>query len=445
MRFLQAALIWVLITFMVVPPDLQYEHLQFALTTGSLTGPLILSSVLLVGLVAVGSRYGQARALLRQVNPFLLLFVALATASALWSADPAATARRLFRLYAFLVGCFAFALVGWHRQRFQNVVRPALTVLLAGSILFGLLAPELAIEKSEVNGVTMAELVGAWRGLAMQKNALGEIAAVGTLLWVHALLSREAGLLRVLPGLGVSVACLLLSRSSTSVFATVFAVPFLYLIVRPPAPALRRYTPFLIAVFAGLITLYSLAVLNIIPGLGMILEPITALAGKDMTFSGRTLIWSIIKEQIGLHPWLGIGYGAYWTGAVPQSPSYEFVLRTYVYPTQSHNGYLDLINELGFVGGACLVAYQVAYLRQGLRFWRVDRYQGGLYLAMIFQEFIGNLTEANWLNVASLNFLVLTLATVCMARGPGAPAGGGSPAPRRGGLRPQPLLPRRSR
>jgi O-antigen ligase len=166
-----------------------------------------------------------------------------------------------------------------------------------------------------------------------------------------------------------------------------------------------------------LVVVYALAVLNIIPGIGILLDPIAELAGKDLTFSNRAVIWDIIKEHIQLAPFLGSGYGAYWTGALPSSPSYVFVGRMYFYPSQSHNGYLEIVNDLGFVGLICLLGYLVFWVRQSLQLMRFDRAQGMLFLALFFQQAITNLSETTWLAVNSaFAIAVVTLATFALAR-----------------------------
>jgi O-antigen ligase len=157
-------------------------------------------------------------------------------------------------------------------------------------------------------------------------------------------------------------------------------------------------------------------VLNLVPGLSFVLKPITMLTGKDLTFSNRTAIWDIIKEHIGSSPLLGTGYGAYWIGSLFRSPSFEMTRRLYFYPTEGHNGYLDVINDLGFVGFLVLLAYLTTYLRQGLRLYATVRSQGALYLALFFQQLIANLSESRWFNVLSLEFVIMTLATLCMGR-----------------------------
>jgi O-antigen ligase len=158
-----------------------------------------------------------------------------------------------------------------------------------------------------------------------------------------------------------------------------------------------------------------LAVLNLVPGSSLLLSPITALTGKDQTFSGRTNIWAIVNEHIAQRPMLGSGYGAYWV-ELPGSPSMDMVRRLFFYPTEAHNGYLDIINDLGIVGALCLVGYLITYLRQGLRLLPIMRPQAVLYLALLFDQMIANLTESRWLNVLTCEFTIMTIATVALAR-----------------------------
>jgi O-antigen ligase len=88
----------------------------------------------------------------------------------------------------------------------------------------------------------------------------------------------------------------------------------------------------------------------------------------------------------------------------------------YFYPTEGHNGYLDLINDLGAVGGLLLLGYFVRYIRDGLRVMRIDRGQGGLYLTLLFRGFLADMSESHWINSLSIDFLIMTLATASMAR-----------------------------
>ncbi|MGA2552069.1 MAG: hypothetical protein ABSF50_18130, partial [Burkholderiaceae bacterium] len=173
---------------MIAPENFDYQSLT---TTGSpssggTTSRLLWLGMMVMGLTFIVHRAGLAWLLALQVNPFLLLFVVLALASIVWSIDPVLTFRRNIRLCTIVLVCAAFVLTGWHARRFQNTVRPLLTIMLAGSIAFGLMLPNLAIHQE-----LAPELAGAWRGLATHKNGLGALAGFALIFWFHAWLARE--------------------------------------------------------------------------------------------------------------------------------------------------------------------------------------------------------------------------------------------------------------
>jgi O-antigen ligase len=398
----------------VVPEGLDYGLLA---EPGTPEGAGMASRALWLGLLAASSaiivwRLSLAWALARTMNPFLLLFVALAASSILWSIDPSLSTRRSYRLVTIVATCFAFVLVGWHAQRCQRVVRPLLTLLLAGSLVFGLAYPTLAIH-AEV----AAELSGAWRGLANHKNGLGALAGVGLVFWVHAALARQARWLPVWLGLTAALACLVLARSSTATVAAAFGVAFLMFSQRA-RPSRRAWLPVLVVVLAAALLMVALGMLELVPGGATLMEQIAAITDKDSSLTGRAQIWSILAEHIRLRPWLGSGYGAYWT-AVPTAgtDAYTFMQRMAgFYPGSAHNGYLEVANDLGWAGFGVLLAYIAAHVRQSLQLLRLEHAQATLYLALFFQQVITNLSETHWFGVLSVDFVFMTLASLALAR-----------------------------
>lgn len=367
-------------------------------------------ALLVAGIGVILARLRAAKTLLAYTNRFFLAFLLLVPLSYLWSISRGATLARSISIASIACIAIAFCLAGWHVRRFQNVVRPFLTVILAGSVLLYLTHPELALEHGE------GTLKGAWHGLAAQKNMFGMISSIGVVFWVHALLSREVGLIRGLAGIGLALTCVLGSRSSTSILATFLCCFFLLLLVRSPR-ALRRYMPYLVGGFVLLVLLYALTILRLVPGLDILLVPITHLTGKDTTFSNRSEIWRIIQDHIQLNPLLGSGYGAYWVGPLPTSPSYIFMAKMWFYPTESHNGYLEITNDLGLLGLTVLFGYLIQYTRSALEVLRVNRTQGALFLALFFQQAIMNLSESCWFEINSGPILpIMTLSTMALAR-----------------------------
>jgi len=411
--FLLAGMLCVLIVFMIVPDDFNYRLLQTgAPTSGSIISRLIWLTLLALGIFFTLWRARLAWLLVRCLNPFLLVFVALAIASVAWSIDPMLTVRRLVRLVTIVLVCSAVVLSGWHARRFQNILRPMLTLVLFGSIIFVVLFPTLAIHQE-----TAPELIGAWHGLATHKNGLGALASITLIFWVHAWLTREVKLLSVLIGCAIAVVCLVMSRSSTALVTTIVVMLFLFMWLRQPV-TVRAALPYVVTIITAIILLYGLAVLHLVPALEILLEPITALTGKNLTFTGRTEIWSIIAEHIHYHPMLGTGFAAYWTGK-PMFGTDSFVFLTRMqgfYPGSAHNGYLDVINDIGWVGLACLLAYIFTYIRQSLQLLAIDFKQSALYMALFFQQVITNLSESHWFNVLSVDFVFMTFATLALAR-----------------------------
>ncbi|MBI3544984.1 MAG: O-antigen ligase family protein [Gammaproteobacteria bacterium] len=410
-----AAMMWMLIVLMIVPEGFDYQSLT-ATSAPAVGGPI--SRLLWLGLLTVGAiitlwRAGLGWLLVRMTNPYFLLLIVLAVASVAWSIDPALTSRRLIRLFTFVLVCTAFVLISWHGRRFQNVLRPILTIMLFGSIIFGLLFPALAIHQQ-----TSAELIGAWRGLANHKNGLGALACMGLIFWFHAWLTREVTTLPALAGAALAATCLLLSRSSTSLATALVVMGLLLIFLRSPQ-GFRPYMPYLVGFLVLTLLIYAFAILNLIPGMATLMTPIAALTGKDTSLTGRTEIWAIISEHIRYHPLLGTGYGAYWTaGPVAGTDSYEFYWRMGTfYPGSAHNGYLEILNDLGWVGLLGLIAYLITYVRQSMQLMGIDRNQGALYLALFFQQAITNLSETHWFSVLSVDFVIMTLATVALARG----------------------------
>jgi O-antigen ligase len=406
-------LIWLLVLYWAVPGDIftpsndVYDEMMSA---PNLTARTIKIIILVTGLIIMLQRSGQARLLLKNTNPYFLIFLVLAPLSVVWSISPGDTLARCVSVFAIVSISAAFCMAGWHQQRLQNVLRPVLSVLLLGSIALYFYNPDLALEHGE------GTLHNSWHGLTAQKNTFGDLSSYGVVLWLHAVLSKQVPRIRALAGFALSFSCVFLSRSSTSLLASVFACGFMLLLLWSPK-YLRRYMPYIVATFALLVLSYALAVLNLVPGLHVLLKPVMYLTGKDMTFSNRTEVWRIVRDHIQLSPLKGSGYGAYWIGGLPTSPSYRMVQELYFYPAEAHNGYLEITNDLGFIGLTVLIGYLLTYVRHALKVLRTDRAQGALFLGLFFQQAIINLSESTWLAInAGAIFAIMTLATMALAR-----------------------------
>jgi O-antigen ligase len=281
--------------------------------------------------------------------------------------------------------------------------------ILVISLLIGIVSPESVKEIG-----TDISQKDAWHGITFQKNQFGIMASLAAIICFHRLLSPGRRSPWTIAGVVIALTCLSLSRSSTSLMETILALGFMVLVMRVPIVK-QRFSALVVVTIFTTILVYELAVQNLIPGVGTLLAPILHLTGKDMTFSSRSIIWDVIKEHSRAAPWLGTGYGAYWTGPNPGSPSYVFMHLMYFYPTESHNGYLEVLNDLGRVGLICLLAFLVCFVRQALQLMPFDRPQATLYLALLFQQMVDNLSESEWFS-RTATCTILILVSTCLSR-----------------------------
>ena len=413
---LVAALVWLAILRVVVPGFFDYADDDTTLIEngGSVGNQIIWLSLVLVPVILLRNRAKLTWMLLRTVNGWFLLLFLCACASLLWSIDPGATARRLSHAIGLYIVCFTVCLVGWDARRFQTVLRPVLTAIMVGSIIFGLVRPDLAISPASF---AAGDSGGHWRGLTIHKNALGSVSSFATILWFQAFLYRETKWWAILVGLTSSMLCLYLSGSSTSLVGTLMVIVFLLSGKLTPSSMRSHVTPVVIGVFVLVIVCYGLAVMKLVPGLDAIISSATSAVGKDPTFAGRTPIWDLVKVHIAEHPLLGTGFGAFWVGPFDTSPSYVFLKRLYFYPGEAHNGYLDVIVDLGYVGLALLGGFIVRYFVLSIRLLKIDRSQALLYLSLMLYFLLANLTESSWLTVGpNPNWMMVSLAVFATSR-----------------------------
>lgn len=90
--------------------------------------------------------------------------------------------------------------------------------------------------------------------------------------------------------------------------------------------------------------------------------------GGDPTLTGRTGIWEVSLQHIAERPWLGFGRGAFWAlGSKTQDEASNAVSAFGFTAPHAHNGYIDLILDIGLIGGFCFAVSLIKLWAQSLR------------------------------------------------------------------------------
>jgi len=261
------------------------------------------------------------------------ILVAWAYLTKQWSILPDVTGRRAFALLmTSLIGIYLGSV--FSGRLLVKMLAASFAALAIGSLLITIAIPKFGMESEPT-------LAGDWRGLWITKNTLAEFMMMGALAAVSATLISPGHRWRWAAMGAASLALLLLSRGKTSLLALLVGVAVvgtLWLFRRGPITAVVT------AFFAGTAAIWGGFIAAFNPGIVL-----TAL-GKDPTLTGRTDIWAAVLRQSAASPMLGFGFGAFWE---KESIPAQFIRKQtkWLVPT-AHNGWLDLLVQVGWIGVA---------------------------------------------------------------------------------------------
>lgn len=212
---------------------------------------------------------------------------------------------------------------------------------------------------------------GFWRGLATSKNHLGQASVSAAMVFLLSMKDvKWLGKIILIILMAISLVLLHGSSSSTSAltFIIVLGLWFLFFIDSLFKKLHIGKTVSITIIFASVL----LAISAFMFAHDLVQDLFTDI-GEDMTFTGRTELWSDMSSEIMKHPFLGTGYQGFW---VLTNNSVLLLYNKYIWlPQQSHNGYLDIINETGFIGFTLFILMLFHYffiLRQSKKpeFWK---------------------------------------------------------------------------
>ncbi|WP_347302201.1 O-antigen ligase family protein [Croceibacterium sp. TMG7-5b_MA50] len=331
----------------------------------------------------------------------LLLLLAWCAASMTWSVAPQVGVRRLI---------LAIVVV-WLVHRTVDDLGPDRALAVVLYVALGLLLANLAavaVHPGAIHRLRGAilddSIVGAWRGVMPEKNGAGLLTATTLLLLCFGV--GRLGLLLRFGFIVLAAVFLLGTRSKTSIalVGVGLLAGALFQLYRP------QLRPLLLPALAIVLVAVTLAAWYLVP------PWLDELDSSLSAFTGRIQIWRVLVAAIGDRPWLGAGYGSVWNVG-PTSPIYDYTSSPWITRmiAEGHNGYLDLLMEIGIVGAvlALLVLFVLPIGRLLLSPAR-DRTLAGLCLALLVFALCHNLTESSILVPDHPGQVAILLAIACI-------------------------------
>lgn len=257
-------------------------------------------------------------------SPAFVLLMSWSVASLLWSDVADIAARRL--LGTLLIASLTVLTVTLPPRRLVSVLLAVTGTVMVVNYAGLYVVPDRALDHE-----------GLWEGLHTHKNVAGYFSAISALLWLFVGRSRRS---RWLIAGGIAWAVFSWFTGSRTSFLIFLAT-----------------IPFGLAFSAGLKRGFDrqlLGVLLLVGALGALPLIIMGLslvetAFGDLTLTGRTEIWAFVWDAALQAPLLGVGYSSFWAvgdSSVALRQASDFVAQY----TEAHNGYLDVLVTLGFVG-----------------------------------------------------------------------------------------------
>jgi O-antigen ligase len=320
------------------------------------------------------------------------LLVGLCFASSYWSIAPDITTRRTIAVA--VTSLFGLYLAARYKgEDLVQIIAFSFAILAFGSYFVCLFVPHLGIH-DDINA-------GAWKGLWYEKN---QMAAMMVLGFIASCASAYIAPERRKAWIGLAAMIFLLvvlSRSKTSLLACLASAGAFPVLTALQRGGVRSIVFTWLAATAALI---GSALFYIAP------DMIFKMLGKDPTLTGRTEIWASLMRLSDKHPWLGYGYKAFWT---PTSvPASVVRAETHWDVPSAHNGWLDLLIQLGWVG----VILFGAVLAIGIfcALFRFARVKDGFFSVLILLLFSFLILSESF--ILSQNSLIWALFVCALAR-----------------------------
>jgi O-antigen ligase len=372
--------------------------------SGSMLDRSVLACLAVTAIVVVARRrLNWAHLLLRQ--KWLLALLLYMLASTLWSDITMIAVRRWVRELIVLPMALLILSEFDPRQALATVIRRSAYVLLPFSLVLIKYYPTLGREYGRWSGIEM------WTGVTFQKNQLGRLCMLAIFFLGWALYQhwreRPRSRRRYPVWADVFIVFLALyllkgSDSATSMATLVLGVAG-YLVLH----LFRRLK--LVVPQVGLVALviFVMAVGTATPFLGGTnVARFTRTLGRDSTLTGRTDVWAGVLPAREQQPLLGYGFGSFWTDARRQF---------YDIPT-AHNGYLDILLQLGEVGLVFYAVWLLSLTRQLHRALPQDFEWASLAICLLLMGLVYNISESALNSFTEHMTAMMTLASFVALR-----------------------------
>ena len=328
----------------------------------------------------------------------MLLFLLYAMLSVSWSISPHISLRRWVQFAGVL-------LLAWCAMRSADAPRHTIRILRWGFASALCLSVLLVIVRLDA----ATDQQGNWIGIFGHKNALGSVSFLAVALWLPSLFSRDSWIERRFAPLILLLAIVsaIQCDHKGAQVCIVVIVSLWGLLKLPLQGTVKLLTTYCI---------FAIVALCLLTVQGLSLDTLMVeVLGRSSSLTGRVPLWGSLLENFQQHPIFGVGYDAFWT--MPNVESLRVIHAIAGWPaSHGHNGYIDVLNELGLVGFILLLVILFQALKRAVHSnFRHDS-TGMALLLLLFSQLLVNLTESSFCRSTNIVWVMFLLTYVALAR-----------------------------
>ena len=404
--------LWIPTIWMIViaskPLGIWFQAGSGDMEAGSSLDQIFLLAIFGVGTIILFKRRFNWQKGIRE-NSWVILLICYMLISISWSEVQFVSFKRWIRELIALIMAFLLLTETDPRAALQAVFRRTIYILIPLSYILINYFPTLGRMYGRWSGVQM------WVGAALQKNGLGRFCAFTALFLVWTLIRRWKGKDIAVASyqVHIEIAILLLalwllagpqhtfsySAASTGALAISLLCLFGFLWLKKQGKILDAsvcITACAILIIYGTITPFA--------G-GLTLIDISSVFGREETLTGRSEIWETLTPFAINQPILGYGIGGFWT-----SEMVEIAL-----VNTSHNGYLEIVLSLGFIGLMMISMFVISSMKKAQREVIQDFYWGTLWICFLLIALTHNIAESSLNSFSNHLTAVLLFLSVCIS------------------------------
>jgi exopolysaccharide production protein ExoQ len=317
---------------------------------------------------------------------FLAVFMLLST---LWSDIFFTSLTRWIReILTALIMSFLILSENNPREAILSILRRTTYTLIPFSLLLIKYYPLYGVQYGRWSGELM------WIGATTQKNGLGILCLIVIFFLSWSLIRRRqnrklrttrfqpiAELFLITLSLYLLKGPSIYAMSATSAVTLAIGVTafFVLLLLNKSKihPGANTISAIIVAIIIfGILTVFTS---------GETVGSLTSTVGRDSTLTGRTEIWQQYLPMAMQQPLLGHGFGGFWTAKIID---YQGV-------NEVHNGYLEVILHLGFIGLIFVSLFLLLSCRRARQIMEDDFYWASFWLCFLLMSVIHNTAESS--------------------------------------------------